>query len=196
MADPNSIWDLDIEEDADEEVLPQDTNKDSDHDQLLEEDEDDNDDNEVQKDLDVQMDSPLSFPAPTPTAAPFTITIPPSQPASSQTRSKGKGKATDSAVTPKPKSTRYVPPVVEIIGSSLDWSVANTNFPFNSAFFELNNPRSWPDTTNHKNKVSLCPRTVSLPSEPSTFQTERRSLFISLDTIKVNPLLFLTSINF
>ena len=118
------------------------------------------------------------------------------QPASSHTHSKGKGKATNSVATVKPKSTRYLAPIIEIISSSLDWSVTNTNFSFNSAFFELNNPQSWPDTTNHKNKVSPCPGTVSLPPEPSISLTECRCLFISLDTIKVNVLLFLASIHF
>ena len=161
MADPNSIWDLNGKEDVDEEVVPQDADKDMDNDQPLKED-DNEDDDEVQKDCDVWMDSPLFLLASTPTPAPFTITIPPTQPASSQMHLKGKGKVTDSMATPKPKTTRYVAPVIEIIGSSLDWSVTNTNFPFNSAFFELNNPRSWPDTTNHKNKVSPCHGPVSL----------------------------------
>lgn len=134
LANPKSVWD--IEDDDDE---------------ACEDDEDDEDDVEVQKGLDIRMSSPpLFFPAPTPTPAPV-----PAPPVPTQTRS-SKGKATDST-TPKPKPSRYVAPVVQIIGDSLDWSVANTDHPFDSSLFDLNNPRTWPDTDNHKDKVTSFP---------------------------------------
>lgn len=39
---------------------------------------------------------------------------------------------------------------MKIIGSSQDLSVANTDYEYDPDKFDKNNPRTWPDTANHK----------------------------------------------
>ena len=57
---------------------------------------------------------------------------------------------TPSKPQPKGKGKVFVPPIVKIIGSSQDLSVANTDYEYDLDKFNKNNPRTWPDMANHK----------------------------------------------
>ena len=105
-----------------------------------------------------------------------------------QTKSKDIARVTGSP-PPKPKAARqrhYLPPPVIQIGESLDWSVANTDFPFDPAIFNKKNPRTWPDTDNHKVSSSLRIPRPRLDDPSSTAQGDRRVTFHSFDLLKVS----------